>query len=406
MSLLSKSWKYINEGNVHIVLKIDSTNYVLRLIKEDDEKTDLQFVRTSTEFVNKVMIPLFSLTNLATYDIIEIPENELNHVIKCLEDIRPKQRQIKSKLSCYAIRASNLLIISPQCVTNYCVEIKPKEGFMPASLKDSSKCFYCLKQYLKLHEKQINKVSEYCPLDLFSGNKQRMKCALLNLMDNPQNNFKFFRNETVIFNEKSSAKDYDNILKEIPHFGNSINVFIDFVIEILLSSNNQDVSVKRSNDMLQNRNKKDKCIESIELPTDSFLYKLLSIQKLSERYDLETESLPYSTDYVSAILDHLDLHTLDLSSEISRKEFYESSPPLHLAMISAVAKDCSIMISFSFDAVEGFPTITLGDNKASYRVSVTDLEPKSTKTLVKRKKNEKELLDIYQMYKKSLDMDK
>ncbi|XP_028176157.1 inositol-pentakisphosphate 2-kinase-like isoform X1 [Ostrinia furnacalis] len=399
MSLLGKSWKYINEGNAHIVIKIESSKYVLRLIKEERETTSLKCVTNTTEFVNKVMIPLLTIHDNVNYDIIEISENDLIHLLKRLEDVRPIHRKIKSNLSCYAIRAPNLLIIGPQCVSNYCIEIKPKEGFIPSTLKNSSKCFYCLKQYVKLNKGQIDSISEYCPLDLFSGNKERMKSALLSLMDNPQNNFKFFRNEVLVFNETSSVKDLDEIMKDILPFSNSTHLFIDFVIAILLSSNEDVLTMEIPKEMSSTRYKNEKCTEGHELPADSFLYKLLRIQKLSEKYNVDSESFQENTDYVSEILNYLDSEKIDLSSEMARETFFTAGHPLHLAMISAIAKDCSIMISFTFDVTKGLPIINIGGNKASYRIAVTDLEPKSTKTLMKRKKNEKMFFELYKSFR-------
>ena len=51
-------------------------------------------------------------------------------------------------------------------------------------------CTRCLKQEAKLQEGDIDCISKYCPLDLFSGDLGRMKRALFDLYESPHNRFK------------------------------------------------------------------------------------------------------------------------------------------------------------------------------------------------------------------------
>lgn len=51
-------------------------------------------------------------------------------------------------------------------------------------------------------------ISNYCPLDLFSGNKDRMKLALLSLFFTPQNNFRIFLDGRIIWSEEVKELDY------------------------------------------------------------------------------------------------------------------------------------------------------------------------------------------------------
>lgn len=61
-------------------------------------------------------------------------------------------------------------------------------------------------QYLKLRNAKINSVSNYCPIDLFSGNAQRMNRAIRGLFKNPQNNLKMFKNGETVYNEYAQDK--------------------------------------------------------------------------------------------------------------------------------------------------------------------------------------------------------
>ncbi|CAL8462781.1 g2314 [Coccomyxa elongata] len=80
-----------------------------------------------------------------------------------------------------------------------CVEIKPKCGFLPTSIlirpehgiKHRVPRFQ-LHQQLKLAQGKIKHLSNYNPLDLFSGEPQRVEAAVAALFAEPQNNLKLF----------------------------------------------------------------------------------------------------------------------------------------------------------------------------------------------------------------------
>lgn len=61
-------------------------------------------------------------------------------------------------------------------------------------------------QYLKLKNAKITNVSKYCPIDLFSGNAERMNRAIKGLFENPQNNLKMFQNGETVYNEYTQDK--------------------------------------------------------------------------------------------------------------------------------------------------------------------------------------------------------
>ncbi len=71
-------------------------------------------------------------------------------------------------------------------------------------------CTRCLKQEAKLHEGEIESISKYCPLDLFSGDLGRMKRALFDLYENPHNRFKIFLNGDLRYTEKVGDKNQVN----------------------------------------------------------------------------------------------------------------------------------------------------------------------------------------------------
>jgi inositol-pentakisphosphate 2-kinase len=70
------------------------------------------------------------------------------------------------------------------------VEIKPKWGFMPRIEGQKQKtCRFCMHSHLR------GSHSHYCPLDLYSGDRSRVKTALDALLTTPRNNFRVVMNE-------------------------------------------------------------------------------------------------------------------------------------------------------------------------------------------------------------------
>ncbi|XP_036141180.1 uncharacterized protein LOC105833078 isoform X2 [Monomorium pharaonis] len=103
--------------------------------------------------------------------------------------------------------------------STFCVEIKPKQGYLQEMEQRFSGCPYCLNQYAKLRRKSIAARSNYCPFDLFSGTETRMKTAVEALLKSPQNNLKIFKDSFVVYDETSSPNDLENVLDE--WFGNA-----------------------------------------------------------------------------------------------------------------------------------------------------------------------------------------
>ncbi|XP_022117579.2 inositol-pentakisphosphate 2-kinase [Pieris rapae] len=385
-TLNKKQWKYINEGNVHIVLQILDTCKVIRLIKDEQRNVDITTYINSIEFVNILMLPLVCKGHAYKEEILCLSNHEITELTTTLLQIRPKHRIHKMSISQFALSAPNLTILEPT-ITNYCVEIKTKEGFLAKTLEEYSRCYYCMKQFLKLCDKQIDKISKYCPLNLYSGDRKRMKVALVNLVENPQNNFKMFKNSEIIYSENSSI-EFEQIISTT--ILNSTNVFFDLIINILLSDGESDIVLNETTGVIPETSHK--CNKKQDLPPNSFLYNLVEIQSLSNNLNIDYTAIDDIN--ISDLIKKVKDKNYNLRNSIDRKEFINSVDPLHLALISAVAKDCSVMITFTEQNCEGYPIIQFGDKKMSYRIVVTDLEPKTVKSIIKRKDTEKKLQQL------------
>nr|XP_012149850.1 PREDICTED: uncharacterized protein LOC100875206 isoform X3 [Megachile rotundata] len=124
----------------------------------------------------------------------------------------------------------------------FCVEIKPKQGYLRDIDWKFQKCPYCLTQYHKLKKKVITARSTYCPFDLFSGVQERMKSALEGLLKSPQNNLKIFKDGIIVYDQESSFNNLECVLSEWFHNSATnankdyINVFCDLLCTALLHS--------------------------------------------------------------------------------------------------------------------------------------------------------------------------
>jgi hypothetical protein len=70
MSQKKNSYKYVGEGNAHIVVEELHTNNVLRLFKEGTQQLYRRNIQLAITFVNTVMMPLL-IDSYGKYDVIE-----------------------------------------------------------------------------------------------------------------------------------------------------------------------------------------------------------------------------------------------------------------------------------------------------------------------------------------------
>ncbi|XP_018447056.1 inositol-pentakisphosphate 2-kinase [Raphanus sativus] len=216
------------------------------------------------------------------------------------------------------------------------VEIKPKCGFLPSSsfiaqenVIKKGKTRFEMHQVLKLQENEISEISEYDPLDLFSGSKDRIHKAIRALYATPQNNFRVFLNGSLVFGGlgggtcKTTSKveqDFEHILKDIikTKDGPRANHFIELVAETVYTS--------------------------------GVLDHLLDVQKL-DKYNIEGAIHVYY-DLINQpckVCKELEKSTKSSASQFSSMHLIPMDEKVNVLkefLISATAKDCSVMISF------------------------------------------------------------
>jgi inositol-pentakisphosphate 2-kinase len=255
------------------------------------------------------------------------------------------------------------------------VEIKPKCGFLPVSsfvaednyVKRSTSRFK-MHQTLKLNQRKISQISEYDPLDLFSGSLERVQKALKALLITPQNNFRVFLNGSLIFGGMDDSTDHNNFLADQAfeealkcvikaEKGNRISVFLHLVSDAILMS--------------------------------GLLDRLLEAQKL-DIFDIEGAIHAYydvmgqpcmvckELGEAKKLSRYTSLHSISLDESLKIVREY---------LISATAKDLSMMIGFkpsqNRDLGSPFNSVRLESTNQifSYKVSFIDLDMKPLKKM-------------------------
>uniref|UniRef100_S4RD21 Inositol-pentakisphosphate 2-kinase n=1 Tax=Petromyzon marinus TaxID=7757 RepID=S4RD21_PETMA len=162
-------------------------------------------------YTGSIMAPLLGKNFVHAGEVVSVPRSFARSLAVQIESARPDFRH-DSRLdewSGLAVRLPNLTRLQsgttlPTPAPPTPTQHGPKCGFLPGatSVVNPLKrrvCRYCMQQYLKVANGKCRQVSDYCPLDLYSGDGSRMSFAIRSLMKNSQNNFRVFKNGTLIF---------------------------------------------------------------------------------------------------------------------------------------------------------------------------------------------------------------
>lgn len=460
-------WIYRGEGNASIVLALPQERKIVRLAKIDNKlrgmDSDDQFVadginggiRTIGEtlerlvFSQKILVPLLGPGLVRPCHVYHVDLDEIEEIGRALDNLRPAHRKHKQLAPvCHAIVCPDctLLPAPSRALANglnmsilpsvFCVELKPKQGFLS---QGHQHCPFCLNQFLKRKHGKIQLLSQYCPLDLFSGCRVRMLRAIAALTRTPQNNLRIFQDGALVFAEEcqtdllsvlqrwfmSSCQSADPTLP--------LKSFCSLVVEALtiqLPSDNENVeSTIQSKDrsvpvdlaavMQERRDHHLPCQppNANPLVQDSILSKLLKVQSLGDvdfghlygAYDTLVDRFhDGSQSYEKMRWTHpqmtADWLTATDEDDIRLVQRYR---------ISSTTRDCSVMITFQHvnekDAGGG-GTSTLVDGRSvvlpvvrddlsghRYKclVSVVDLDPKPVSCVDKHRRRNQAMNEAF-----------
>ncbi|VVA19687.1 PREDICTED: inositol-pentakisphosphate [Prunus dulcis] len=346
-------------------------------------------------FVKHIMSPLLGSTHVDSGMRVPASKEFLESVEKNIICQRPASRVDAAKVDtqCDSVLLMSDHSIFPRgtqevepCIS---VEIKPKCGFLPSSkfidegnaIKRSVTRFR-MHQALKLHQGEVSEYSEYNPLDLFSGSKDRIHKAIRDLFSTPQNNFRVFLNGSQIFGGLGGGADstdfvtrgkFEDALKCVIQGGDGLRTmsFLLLVAETVHKS--------------------------------GVLDRLLEVQKLDNLdidgaihayYDIVSEPCRVcrASGKEKISQRYLSLHSISLDESLKIvKDF----------LIAATAKDCSLMISFRprKDGNPGSPynNLYLDSTKQffDYKVNFIDLDLKQLKKMEEYYELDKKIVTYY-----------
>ncbi|XP_035748120.1 inositol-pentakisphosphate 2-kinase [Egretta garzetta] len=432
---------------------------VLRFLKSppNQNKTSeeiLHHLQNIVDFGKHVMKQFFGENYVHHGEIIQLPLDFVRQLCLKIQPERPESRCDKDMdtLSSYAMCLPNLTRLQTYRFVEHrpilCIEIKPKCGFIPFSSHVSQEikhkvCRYCMHQHLKVANGKWKRPSKYCPLDLFSGNKQRMHFALKSLLQEAQNNLKIFKNGELIYgcrDDQDCVSDWNELARHLkpfffpsnglvsgPHCTRTIvKELIHVITMALLSSTDacragdmKTVPISQGRSYCEAsafnkelvRNGKHK-LESSGLPRGCLLYKTLQAQMLDmldieglyplysrveqylEEFPEERSTLQIDGPYNEAFYEKL----LDLSTEDDGTVAFALTK-VQQYRIAMTAKDCSIMIALSpclqDECSEQRPVVLTSKSRFTFSVSVLDLDLKPYESIPHQYKLDGKIVNYY-----------
>lgn len=453
-------WRYHGEGNKSLVVSHIQIPQVLRLLKypaadsENPPQTAEQAYRqiqNIVDFTSSVMSSLIGEEFIHSGEVVKLPLEFVRQLSIKVQQQRPAWRcnKVMDIYSGCALCLPNLTTpmyhqptLTPPPL---CIEIKPKCGFMPSSKHVSKEiktrvCRFCMHQHYKVSSGMWRKRSLYCPLDLFSGNRQRMHFAIRHLIEEPQNNFKIFKGGQLIYSSRErdredsddSSDSLSSLLHQLrPYFicaphqrinlrdKTPLNDFIQVLAKALLSGGGAS-TVASSHRHTEGRsfceasafNRERLRHSSLGLPSDCVLSRILHTQLLDSldieglfplyrrveqhlhHFPKERSRLQVDGPYNEAFLEKIQKCP---SEDDGSVDF--AAAKVHQYRAAMTAKDCSIMITLMPTAEEdddqqGLCPL-LSSRTLSFSVAVLDLDPKPFESVPRQLRLDQKIVNGY-----------
>ncbi|XP_043309689.1 inositol-pentakisphosphate 2-kinase isoform X3 [Cervus elaphus] len=387
-------WRYHGEGNKSLVVAHAQRCVVLRFLKfpPNRKKTSeeiFQHLQNIVDFGKNVMKEFLGENYVHCGEVVQLPLDFVKQLCLKIQCERPESRCDKDldTLSGYALCLPNLARLQTYRFAEHrpilCVEIKPKCGFIPFpsdvthELKQRV-CRYCMHQHLKVATGKWKQISKYCPLDLYSGNKQRMYFALKSLLQEAQNNLKIFKNGELIY----GCKDARSPMTDWSELAHHLKPFF-FPSNGLASGPHCTRAVIRE------------LVQMLDLLDIEGLYPLYRrVERYLEEFPEERKTLQIDGPYDEAFYQRL----LDLSTEDDGTVAFALTK-VQQYRVAMTAKDCSIMIALSpclQDASsDQRPVVPSSRSRFAFSVSVLDLDLKPYESIPHQYKLDGKIVNYY-----------
>ena len=372
---------YRAEGNQNIVVGLNGSNKVLRLRKsKGEEEGQLKKLEAIQSYINNVIQPVLG-DFVSKVFVVNLQKDQLENIKKTVALHRPEARLSKNLFTpAGLLMTDHCLPQEPGVGPTLGVEIKPKLGFIHEKYSSDKFCKMCTKQMSKCLEDKTAARSGYCPLELFSGDDDRMVKAMENLMITPRNNLRIFKDGSLLHDEKSTnSSQCQDFLSST--FGDA-SIFPQVLVS-LLKSNCDDIQLSLKN-KTETDNKRDpeSCNrKSQPLPDQCILQSILSLQR-NEMTDEDAQNL-----LNSLLLEGFDLKALQdfvhggsvKFEEISEKT-REKLQKLKRFAMSVTARDLSLIVTITPEAIKDVNKegswIVINGKLFRYQLSIVDLDPK------------------------------
>nr|XP_020738802.1 inositol-pentakisphosphate 2-kinase isoform X4 [Odocoileus virginianus texanus] len=387
-------WRYHGEGNKSLVVAHAQRCVVLRFLKfpPNRKKTSeeiFQHLQNIVDFGKNVMKEFLGENYVHCGEVVQLPLDFVKQLCLKIQCERPESRCDKDldTLSGYALCLPNLARLQTYRFAEHrpilCVEIKPKCGFIPFSSDVTHEmkhkvCRYCMHQHLKVATGKWKQISKYCPLDLYSGNKQRMYFALKSLLQEAQNNLKIFKNGELIY----GCKDARSPMTDWSELAHHLKPFF-FPSNGLASGPHCTRAVIRE------------LVQMLDLLDIEGLYPLYRrVERYLEEFPEERKTLQIDGPYDEAFYQRL----LDLSTEDDGTVAFALTK-VQQYRVAMTAKDCSIMIALSpclQDASsDQRPVVPSSRSRFAFSVSVLDLDLKPYESIPHQYKLDGKIVNYY-----------
>lgn len=404
LALNDMSWRYKGEGNANVVLAMPADGTVLRVMKDGGTAETLRLRARYCDAVRRSFLAEYADVPV----LVSVPAERLLEVDRRLraQGCRPPDRLHKG-LACTAGLAAvcpdytMLAQVRAAVAPVYCVEIKPKQGWLHVDDRKytaggaAARCAFCAHQYLKLCRGDVPRVSRYCPLDLFSGHRERVRRAVRQLLRTPQNNLKMFLDGTPL-----DGRDGGFTRAASDALGDE-HRFAEFVAAVLLG----DVAVGADQETHATTSERDPeslsgCdFDAVPMPRDCVLHKVLAMQKMQTTgFAIVCSEYGRSLKSAAAQFGHVDrlVRAAAAGGQIALD-------PLDGYLVAATAQDCSVFVTFGGtrapgDAVQQRDVVRFGTGWYAVQVKVSDLDPKPLSTVDKHRKRNADVLLACERY--------
>nr|XP_058928401.1 inositol-pentakisphosphate 2-kinase isoform X3 [Kogia breviceps] len=387
-------WGYHGEGNKSLVVAHAQRCVVLRFLKfpPNRKKTSeeiFQHLQNIVDFGKNVMKEFLGENYVHCGEVVQLPLDFVKQLCLKIQCERPESRCDKDldTLSGYALCLPNLARLQTYRFAEHrpilCVEIKPKCGFIPFSSDVTHEmkhkvCRYCMHQHLKVATGKWKQISKYCPLDLYSGNKQRMYFALKSLLQEAQNNLKIFKNGELIY----GCKDARSPVADWSELAHHLKPFF-FPSNGLASGPHCTRAVIRE------------LVQMLDLLDIEGLYPLYRrVERYLEEFPEQRKTLQIDGPYDEAFYQRL----VDLSTEDDGTVAFALTK-VQQYRVAMTAKDCSIMIALSpclQDASsDQRPIVPSSRSRFAFSVSVLDLDLKPYESIPHQYKLDGKIVNYY-----------